>query len=78
MLKDSPATSPSRRKTVRCSWWTWRLAGEDELLFLNDGDGGHEGQFCLIIRWRSENDFENAQKVQTGKVAVSTRFILAF
>jgi hypothetical protein len=54
------------------------MTGEDELLSLNGGGGVHEGQFCLITRWRSENYFENAQKGQNGKVAVSTRFILHF
>jgi hypothetical protein len=40
------------------------MADEDELLSLNDGGKGHERQFYLIIRWRSEIDFENVQKGQ--------------
>uniref|UniRef100_A0A0D9ZDP0 Uncharacterized protein n=1 Tax=Oryza glumipatula TaxID=40148 RepID=A0A0D9ZDP0_9ORYZ len=94
MSEDSPATSPSRLSHIALLQTPsmeedeeeggellvvdMEMTGEDELLSLNGGGGGHEGQFCLITRWRSENDFENAQKGQNGKVAVSTRFILAF
>uniref|UniRef100_I1PFW0 Uncharacterized protein n=1 Tax=Oryza glaberrima TaxID=4538 RepID=I1PFW0_ORYGL len=94
MSEDSPATSPSRLSHIALLQTPsmeedeeedgellvvdMEMTGEDELLSLNGGGGGHEGQFYLITRWRSENDFENAQKGQNGKVAMSTRFILAF
>jgi heme-degrading monooxygenase HmoA len=51
---------------------------DSELLVVRGGSGGHEGQFCLVTRWRSEDDFENTQNGQDGKVAVSTRSILVF
>uniref|UniRef100_A0A0D3FPJ1 Uncharacterized protein n=1 Tax=Oryza barthii TaxID=65489 RepID=A0A0D3FPJ1_9ORYZ len=80
MSEDSPATSPSRLSHIALLQTPsmeedeeedgellvvdMEMTGEDELLSLNGGGGGHEGQFCLITRWRSENDFENAQKGQ--------------
>nr|ABB47371.1 hypothetical protein LOC_Os10g22910 [Oryza sativa Japonica Group] len=75
MSEDLPATSPSGLSHIAPFWMPsmeedeeedgellvvdMEMAGEDKLLFLNGGGGGHEGQFCLIIWWRSENDFEN-------------------
>uniref|UniRef100_A0A0E0E6R8 Chromo domain-containing protein n=1 Tax=Oryza meridionalis TaxID=40149 RepID=A0A0E0E6R8_9ORYZ len=83
MSEDSPATLPSglshiaplripsmeedEEEDSELLMVDMEMAGEDKLLSLNSGGRGHEGQFYLIIRWRSENDFENAQKAKMAK-----------
>uniref|UniRef100_A0A0E0HC65 Uncharacterized protein n=1 Tax=Oryza nivara TaxID=4536 RepID=A0A0E0HC65_ORYNI len=77
MSEDSPATSSSGLSHIallrmpsmeeeeedgELLMVDMEMANEDELLSLNDGGKGHEWQFYLIIRWRSENDFENVQR----------------